>query len=193
MKHVQSMDGHTLLAIITMVFLLGRVPAQAASAGEVAPLGFTIGKANRQTVIAGLKGKTRLTDKGTNRYSRGVILEGSGQGLGIDNLSEVLFVFDEQDTLVGLRMTFPRNPWDRDFENLLGYLQEKYPLVRKEIPFVGDKSARLKLGDVVIEAYAPHLSFTMTVLYMTMGFEQAIEVGQRQKAASKKKRESAQF
>ncbi len=109
------------------------------------------------------------------------------------DLSEVLFVFDEQDKLVGLRMTFPKGPMDQDFENLLGYLSAKYPLVRKEIPFVGDKSARLKLGDVVIEAYAPHLSFTMAVLYMTMGFEQAIEAGQRQEAASKKKRESAQF
>ena len=128
-----------------------------------------------------------------NRYSRGIMLEGPGQGLGIDNLSEVLFVFDEQDKLVGVRMTFPKSPLDQNFESLLGYLSAKYPLVSKQIPFVGNKSARLKQGDVVIEAYAPHLSITMTILYMTTGFEQAIEAGLRQEAESKKQRESSQF
>jgi hypothetical protein len=193
MQYIPSRHWYTLLGVISTIVQLGLAPAQAATSGEVAPLGFAIGKATRGLVVEGLKGKTKLTDEGVNRYSRGVMLEGPGEGLGIDDLSEVLFVFDAQDNLVGLRMTFPKGPMDHGFENLLGYLSAKYPLVSKQIPFVGDNSARLQQGDVAIEVYAPHLSFTMTVLYMTTGFEQAIEAGLRQEAESKKKRESSQF
>ena len=193
MTHIQAKHWFRLIGAITAIFLLGLAPVQAAPPGEVAPLGFAIGKATRDMVIEGLKGKTTLTDEGTNRYSHGAMLEGPGEGLGIDNLSEILFVFNEQDKLVGVRLTFLKDPLDKGFEKLLGYLSGKYSLVSKEIPFVGNKSARLKQGDVVIELIAPHLSFTLTVLYMTTGFEQAIETGLQQEAAGKKKRESSQF
>ena len=65
----------------------------------------------------------------------------------------------------------------------------KQTLVGKQIPFVGSKYARFKSGDVIIELEAPHMSFTMTVTYMTAAFERVYQASRR----GKKKREQRQF
>lgn len=49
-----------------------------------------------------------------------------------------------------------------NFDVVYDRLAAKYALVRKQIPFVGSKYARIKSGDVIIELEAPHMSFTMT-------------------------------
>ena len=46
-------------------------------------------------------------------------------------------------------------------------LRKKYTLVSKQIPFVGDSSARFSQGASVILLDAPHLSFEMTLSYLS--------------------------
>ena len=110
-------------------------------------------------------------------------------GRSISGLQDVWFVFDEREVLVGVQMTMAKNDFDHVYQNLAG----KYRLVRKDIPFVGNKSARFQQGDIVIDFNAPHMSFEMEVVYRTIGFEKQVEQGSRQEAAQKQKREAGKF
>jgi hypothetical protein len=47
---------------------------------------------------------------GLNAYSNGWMLEGHGQGLNLDGLSEIVFIFDTKDVLAGVLMTRPGSP-----------------------------------------------------------------------------------
>ena len=46
-------------------------------------------------------------------------------------------------------------------------------IIKKEIPFVGNKYARYKNDNDFIELDAPHLSFSMSLLYIEKSFEDA--------------------
>lgn len=172
------------------ITLLTTVPAVAQTATSgVSPLGFAIGKATLKEVKAGVPGGARLSSEGTNRYSGGPMLKAQGRAFDIEGLQGVLFVFDERESLVGLQMTMAKNGFDRTYQNLAG----KYRLVRKEVPFVGNKYVRFQQGDTVIELDAPHMSFEMTVNYMTSGLDKQIEQSMRHEAEQKQKREAGQF
>jgi hypothetical protein len=54
-------------------------------------------------------------------------------------------------------------------------LAGKYKLVRKNQPFVGDAQATFRQGDSSIELDAPHLSFSMTLSYMTNTLQKAFK------------------
>lgn len=167
------------------------LPATGAQPGKpaVAPFGFAIGKANLSEVRESLKGRVSLGGSGTNRYSNGPMFTAPGDGFDIEGLQQVLFVFDERGTLVALQMTLGKNGFEQVYQNLA----EKYPLVRKDIPFVGSKYARFQQGDAVIELAAPHMSFETNVIYMTVGFERQIETVNREEKAQKQKREAGRF
>ncbi len=109
-------------------------------------------------------GKTSLSDAGANKFSGGRMLQSDGDGLGIEGLSQVTFIFDRTDKLVG-----------------------------SEVPFVGNASAKLKQGDSVIELNAPHMSFTMEVLYLTNGLKQAFQQQSSNERAAKEKKQADMF
>jgi hypothetical protein len=54
-------------------------------------------------------------------------------------------------------------------------LRKKYKVVSQQIPFVGDAHARLTQGTSVILLDAPHLSFEMTLNYLSTGLLTAFE------------------
>ncbi len=177
---------HLALSFVLMVFM----PAMAqTSTATVAPLGFAIGKATLKEVKDGVPGGAKLSNEGTNRYSKGPMFKAQGRAFDIGGLQDVWFVFDEREVLVGVQMTMAKNDFDHVYQNLAG----KYRLVRKDIPFVGNKSARFQQGDIVIDFNAPHMSFEMEVVYRTIGFEKQVEQGSRQEAAQKQKREAGKF
>ena len=134
-------------------------------------------------------GWRQAQQRGTNRYSKGPMFKAQGRAFDIGGLQDVWFVFDEREVLVGVQMTMAKNDFDHVYQNLAG----KYRLVRKDIPFVGNKSARFQQGDIVIDFNAPHMSFEMEVVYRTIGFEKQVEQGSRQEAAQKQKREAGKF
>lgn len=177
---------HLVLSFV----LMASMPAMAqTSTTAVAPLGFAIGKATLKEVKDGVPGGAKLSNEGTNRYSRGPIFKAQGRAFDIEGLQDVWFVFDEREALVAVQMTMAKSGFERVHQNLAS----KYRLVRKDTPFVGNKSARFQQGDIVIELEAPHMSFEMTVTYETTGFKKQAEAGIRQESAQKQKRESGKF
>lgn len=134
-------------------------------------------------------GKTNLDDEGTNQFSGGKMLQGDGSGLGIEGLSEVTFIFDRADKLAGVVMTLPKE----SFKPTLKALSAKYKLLDSQLPFVGDASAHLKQGDSLVEMNAPHMSFTMEVLYLTNGLKQAFQQKSTNDRAAKEKRQADMF
>lgn len=178
--------SHLVLSFV----LMASMPAMAqTNAATVAPLGFAVGKATLKEVKAGVPGGAKLSNEGTNRYSKGPMFKAQGRAFDIEGLQDVWFVFDEREALVAVQMTMAKSGFERVYQNLAG----KYRLVSKDTPFVGNKSACFQQGDIVIELEAPHMSFEMTVTYKTTGFEKQAEAGVRQESAKKQKRETGQF
>lgn len=189
--HVTRKHRNPRIGIFLALGLL--LTGEISAAEPVAPLGFTIGQASRQAVIDGLNGRTKLVPNGTNRYSGGAMLKAPGDNLGIENLQTVQFIFDTKDVLVCTQMQMHKGAMDANFEAVYQRLAAKYKVVTKQIPFVGDKYVRFRQGDVVIDLEAPHMSFTMTVTYMTTGFVRAYETASRREAEEKERNERRQF
>jgi hypothetical protein len=160
-----------------------------AFASNAAPFGQELGIATYAQVKQQVGGKTDLADAGTNKFSGGKMLQGDGSGLGIERLSGVTFIFNQADKLVGVLMTLPKE----SFKPTLKALSAKYTLVSSEVPFVGNASAKLKQSDTVIELNAPHMSFTMEVLYLTNGLKQAFQQQSSSERAAKEKRQADVF
>ncbi len=150
---------------------------------NAAPLGLEIGFANLAGVKHKLGGMTNLESVGTNEYSEGPMLRSSGEGLGVDGLSQLLLIFDKDNVLVGVVMTLPKAPKD-----VLQKLSEKYQVVDNRIDaFMNNGYARLGKGESLIEIDAPHLSFTMEVRYLTQKL--MADYQQKSAAANAKQRQ----
>lgn len=150
---------------------------------NAAPLGLEIGFANLAGVKNKLGGITGLEGAGTNEYSGGPMLCSSGEGLGVDGLSQLLLIFDKDNVLVGVVMTLPKAPKD-----VLQKLSEKYQVVDNRIDaFMNNGYARLGKGGSLIEIDAPHLSFTMEVRYLTQKL--MADYQQKSAAANAKQRQ----
>jgi hypothetical protein len=186
-----------LSSLVRTVFLLILLPSVALAKDQsptsVSPLGYTLGSANRADVEKSLHRNTTVKPNGTNRYSGGPMLLADGAGLGVDGLQSALFIFDSKETLVTVQLTLNKGALGEAFDRTYERLAAKYKLARKAVPFVGDKYARFEKGDAVIELSAPHLSFGMTVTYMTRGFEQAFKALSTKDAQDKEKHEGGQF
>ena len=130
---------------------------------NASPLGLEIGVANIAGVRATLGAQTRLEARGENKYSGGPMLWSNGDGLGVEGLTDALFLFDKDGVLAGVVMTVPKSPVD-----MLSKLSSKYVTVSNKINnFMGYGYARLQRGDSVVEIDSPHLSFTMEVRYLS--------------------------
>jgi len=130
-------------------------------AANAAPFGLELGVATFAQTKQQLGSKTSLSNAGTNKYSGGRMLQGNGEGLGIDGLSSITFIFDQSDKLAAVLMKMPKSSEFGDMENgnfakTLKALSAKYKLEVKSTPFVGDAYAKLYQGDSIIEVTAPH-------------------------------------
>lgn len=179
------MTKKLMLIIALMCITLSNV----ALANNAAPLGLELGVATYAQVKQQVDGKTSLSDAGTNKYSGGKMLQGHGDGLGIEGLSEITFIFDQSEKLAAVLMTMPKD----SFQPTLSALAKKYKLVAKEVPFVGNASAKLQQGDSVIELNAPHLSFEMSVQYLTKSLKQSYAQQSSKERSNKEKKQADQF
>lgn len=182
-----------LMAPVQTLALAGCLLIPLAQAADVAPFGFPVGKATKSQVETSLKGKVVLKTLGTNKYSLGPMLSAPGRGFDLEGLNEALFVFDRSETLVAVQMTFDKGFSFGRFGKLYEYLRNKYPVTDQSIPHVGDNWAHFRQGNVVIEIDAPHMGFTVTVLYMTQDFEKRFRAILREERQNKKQREVNQF
>lgn len=175
--------------LFTGLAMLCMIISNSTFAANAAPFGQELGLSTYAQVKQQVGGKTSLSDAGTNKFSGGKMLQGDGDGLGIEGLSGVTFIFDRTDKLVGVLMNLPKE----SFKPTLKALSAKYKLVSSEVPFVGNASAKLKLGDSVVELNAPHMSFTMEVLYLTNSLKQAFQQQSSNERAAKDKKQADMF
>lgn len=128
-----------VLHFLTISFLLTCQLALAATP----VLGFEINVSNVNHVKSSLSRETVINDSGINAYTLGPMLKTNGSSYDIEGLHEVLYVFDD----------------------IYKALANKYKVTSQNRPFVGNKYARFKTPDTIIEMDAPHMSFRMMVSY----------------------------
>lgn len=158
-------------------------------ADNIGPFGFSIHETTRSDVLARLRQDgIRWAEDGINAYSHGKMMHTTGDGYGLRGLQSVRYIFDRDDKLaaVFLRMDKSR------FKAIFSHLNGKHPVVRKDIPFVGDKYLECRKNGVTIMLDAPHMSFKMDVIYITDELLGAFRVKETQdkRAQARKERDA---
>lgn len=150
---------------------------------DPAPFGLEIGK----VTIKDVKEKYGVQRTGINKYSGGEMYDLSG--VEFDGLKEVTVIFGKDGRLLAVLTTFSK----RKFDSLLNGLSKKYQLVSRQVPFVGDKSAKLIDGDTEITLIAPHLSFEMKMNYINKDLWKVYEEQSNRERQKKRMSEQSQL
>lgn len=156
---------------------------------QVQVLGVEVGTSTVEQVRAQASKATRVVEAGMNKWSEGPMLRSDGGGYSINGLSDVLYIFDKGGVLAAVVMTLGKERFDEIFDIVAG----KYKTVSKQIPFVGDKSARFKAKGVTIELNAPHMSFQMEARYVRDDFLQRFHTRADTESQEKKSSERGKF
>ena len=69
----------------------------------------------------------------------------------------------------------------------------KYKLIEKNQPFVGDASASFRQGESSIMLEAPHMSFTMSLSYVTLALQKAFRQQSASEQANKARAQANKF
>lgn len=169
-----------LLVIVSLVLALTSTNSAFA---DPKPLGFELGKAT----IEDVQNTYKTTDAGISVHTEGKMLNVDAYEVGLQDLQKVLFIFNSDGTLSVVDMTFIKTK----FDELYGQLNKKYKLVKKQIPFVGNKYAEYKNGKSTVKLDAPHMSFELDVIYGQNSFFKTMkEVNNRQEQQRKDKQAS---
>jgi len=131
--------------------------------------------------------KASLT--GTNKYSNGNMYSVPVSSINFDGLKGVTTIFSDKGKLLAVLTTLPKNKFDYLHKTLGG----KYKLVNQKIPFVGNKSAIYKDGNTEISLDAPHMSFDMSMNYISDELLQAFTLQSEQENRQKQKNEASQL
>lgn len=86
--------------------------------------------------------------------------------LAIDTLSKFVAISNNEKVIEGVVLSLGKN----NFDNIYETLSNKYETISSTIPFVGDKYVKFQDDECYIIIDAPHMSFTMTVNYITKNF-----------------------
>lgn len=183
---------------IILIFISSLLLTFPALAANPTPLGLELGVATLAQAKQTLGGKTRLGDAGINAYSDGKMLKGDGAGLDVEGLSEITLIFDKSDKLAAVLMTLPKQEGMGDMHNsvftkTLNTLSGKYKLVEKRVPFVGNSYAKFRQGDSIVELDAPHLSFNMSLRYLTNELQAAFNRQSEAEKSAKQRKQASQL
>jgi hypothetical protein len=170
---------------IKPLFLSVMMLVSATAWADPAPFGLEIGK----TTIKEMQAKYSASNIGENKYSGGEMYSIKPSQIEFDGLQEITTVFSKDGQLLAVLTTLPKNK----FEYLYESMGKKYKLISKEIPFVGNKSAKYVNGNTEISLDAPHLSFEMTMNYISKDLQKAFEAQSATENAKKKSKESSQL
>jgi hypothetical protein len=108
--------------------------------------------------------RIQYKEVGPNYYTQGPMLDAAGAGFEIEGLKSVRFIFTPSRELTGAVLTLNKTR----YRDLVGILKGKYQLLDEDVAFVGNQSAEFKApGGTRIYAEAPHMSFEMTVSYVS--------------------------
>lgn len=152
---------------------------QDSGAENPAPFGFELGKAT----LKDLQKKHRIISEEKNTYN-GVNHIVDVNTLGLEGLKAAVFSFNDEGFLQFVLLMMDK----QKFNFMMESLAEKYNLLNKKIPFVGDREAKFECRDSFIFLEAPHLSNNMSVWYTTKFFY-ALSSLQSAKKENQKKQE----
>jgi len=176
---------HSLLLLLIGALMMN----SAVASSPLAPLGFALDATSPSDVRTRLKGKDPIEHIGINRYANGPMLKIAGSAFDVRGLKEVVFIFNASDQLTAVNLHMNK----RQFDNVYRLLSKKYVLVKKQVPFVGNKSARFSHGHASVSMNAPHLGFTMQVTYQTDKFEKAYRDALSKDKLKRRKKEKSAF
>lgn len=159
--------------------------ALTATAGraEVSAFGYTLGA----TTYTDVKGQG--TTSGINRYSNGPMLEVPASRFNLQGLESVLLIFGEQRKLAAIVLDMRKSRFDA----VRRHMVEKYAVRESRIPHVGNRYVRLGAPGATMEIIAPHMSFSMSVLYQRDDFYFAYKKQKEQDRQNKQQREGELF
>lgn len=149
------------------------------------PFGLELGK----NTISQAKNKYHLIDAGVNKYSGGDMYQLDVNELNVDGIESALLIYDKRQILTAVVTSFPKEK----LNVLLPTLKKKYKLIKENIPFVGDASAKFKDDDCTILVDAPHLSFSMKLIYSKDNFLSAYDKAIAQEENAKKSQQESQL
>jgi hypothetical protein len=174
--------------ITRLAATLGLFIAVATQAANVAPLGLELGVAGIEQVTTRL-GDNPPRQMGINAYSDGPMLESDGNGLDIEGLEKILFIFDNKNKLAGVVMTLSKHRFDDVYQ----FLSKKHTVKTRQIPFVGDRYVRMNQGASLVELSAPHMSFEMEARYLTNQLMAAFTKRSAEEEQQKRQTQSSKF
>lgn len=154
------------------------------SFAEPDPFGIEINKSSYQEV----KEKYLGRDVGINKYSNGKMYDIDCNQIGVEGIKSMRAIFHQNDTILALITTFDKNK----YSSLVKSLSQKYKLISKQDAFVGNKSAKFKQDNTIINLEAPHMSFTLNLSYIHNNFEKLyLNTIEREKEQKRKSQTNA--
>ncbi|USR67155.1 hypothetical protein NFC79_21255 (plasmid) [Providencia stuartii] len=148
------------------------------SFAEVSVIGIMINKAMKEDVERNYHIESKNGD----------LWELSRNEIQIEGVKKVEVIF-ESDYVKAVWLTVDKGKFDYFFEALKG----KYSLIKKDIPFVGNKYATFEKNGIAMWINAPHMSFEMDVVYMDKKYKNKREEIIKESKENKKTKELEQL
>lgn len=152
---------------------------------EPSPFGLEI----RKATVSDVKAKYNAKKTGINKYSNGEVYGLDVSGINFEGLQEATLIFGQEGKLLAVLTKLPKNK----FDYLLNNLSAKYKLVSKQIPFVGNKSAKFVDGNTDITLDAPHMGFGMEMNYVNKDLLKSYYNQSNKEKQNKQKSEQSQL
>lgn len=172
-----------LVFIVAAALGLGTITLATSADAQVTAFGFTLGETTTQEALK------QGTGKGTNAYSDGPMVAIPVHQFDVTGLEEMLLIFDKNDRLSAISIGMANNK----FASVHGHLSETYSVREQNIPFVGNRLVRYGAPDTTIILDAPHMSFSMTLLYARDHFYAEFKRRQRLEQQQKQGQERSHF
>jgi len=154
-----AFDRRLVTVLLALAAILLPVALVAAA---TSPLGFTLGQTTPAEVRRSLP-PDMITELTHSPDTANALIEINPAAFDFDGLEQVLLIFDH-DQLVTVVLTIAK----RRFRDVLADLRAKYSVAREDINnFMQNGKASFRSGDDWIHLEAPHLSFSLTLLYAT--------------------------
>lgn len=178
-------------AMVAVLMGMGLSPLLSrAQSGErnVAPLGLEVGVATLKQAREALP-NAGWRRTGVNKWNNGPMFTVEGRHLDIDGLHEALFIFSADERLEAVVFTMDKSR----VKDVMAAMRGKYKTEREVVPFVGDTYGRYRKGSSIALVEAPHLSFTMEVIYATDKFYAAYRNASEEETRQRKRSQADKF